>query len=404
MKQYPSIIITSNDKNIRFGVMPIRADIEGLKEEGKIPFSETARPSNTRPNYFLERQFSDIFWKKIQAKNSLSALAIGGGQDATIGAPTSLMEAFSVLSAASACGNYLSSVMQAVKSITSVDGGAFSNRIFKSIVYLKEAYLNTNKKSIILGDRVLIRDKFLIDKKTKKPVKKIYYNGVLVEKFSESLGANEITFVPTNNQMVGGGPLFQTTAFSTIKGVNKTAYLNSIKKIFKDDLGKLKNNPTLDPNILIKRQQEQEIYLSNLEKNIGYNSTSRILSDFSDFVTSTLNSKEPYYKGKKNGILAEQIKFGKRLTVYWPVVNVAIGSASNITSGGEYPVPGGVLIDGALVPMYTQPLGRPECFYPYPDNYVYVNGDSSTAYTEQYAPTPVYSTKSVIAGYTVSKK
>ena len=53
--------------------------------------------------------------------------------------------------------------------------------------------------------------------------------------------------------------------------------------------------------------------------------------------------------------------------------------------------------------MYTQPLGRPECFFPYQDNYLFVEGESSTAYTEQYAPTPVYSTKSVVAGYTVSK-
>ena len=141
----------------------------------------------------------------------------------------------------------------------------------------------------------------------------------------------------------------------------------------------------------------------NLGNNIGYNSVSSIKSDFSDFVTSTLNPKEPYYKGKKNTILGEQIKFGKKLTVYWPVVFVGIGFASNLTSGGEYPVAGGVLIDGALVPMYTQPLGRPECFYPYPDNYLYINGESKTAFNEQYAPTPVYSTKSVVAGYTVTK-
>jgi hypothetical protein len=102
--------------------------------------------------------------------------------------------------------------------------------------------------------------------------------------------------------------------------------------------------------------------------------------------------------------LGEQIKYGKNLTVYWPLLYAAIGSAKTIGFGGEYPVPGGVIIDGSYVPMYTQPLGRPECFYPYPDNYYYVNGESSTAYTEQYAPTPVYSTKSVVAGYTVSKK
>jgi len=404
MNQYPSIIVTSNDKNIRFGVIPIRADIQGLKQEGKISLSETARPSNARPNYFFERQFSDIFWKKIQAKNSLSALALGGGQNAFLGAPTSLMEAMNTVNEVNICGEYISSVNRSSKSITSVDGGAFSNRILKSIVYLKEAYLNTNKKSIILGDRVLIRDKFLKNEKTKKIVKEIYYNGVLAGKFSESLGANKITFVPTNNHMVAGGPLFQTTGFSTIKGSNKTAYLNSIKKIFKDDLEKLRNNPTLDQNILIKRQQEQEIYLSNLEKNIGYNSTSIITSDFSDFVISTIKAKEAYYNGKKNSILGEQIKYGKNLTVYWPLLYAAIGSAKTIGFGGEYPVPGGVIIDGSYVPMYTQPLGRPECFYPYPDNYYYVNGESSTAYTEQYAPTPVYSTKSVVAGYTVSKK
>ena len=71
--------------------------------------------------------------------------------------------------------------------------------------------------------------------------------------------------------------------------------------------------------------------------------------------------------------------------------------------GGEYPIPGGTLIHGAFAPMYTQPLGRPECFYPYQDNYVFINGESKTAFNEQYAPTPVYSTKSVVAGYFPSK-
>jgi|GEM_PF-3002012 len=403
MIEYPKVILTSNDKNIRFGILPVRADLEGLKREGKVPFGEATRPSQARPNYYLERQFSDIFWKKAQTRNSISALVIGGGQNAFLGAPTSLVEAINVVNGANECGAYISSFNQSAKPINNSNGGAFSNRVFKSIIYLKEAYLNKNKKSVILGDRVLIRDKFLTDEKTKKIVKQVYYNGVLTEKFFESIGAGEITFIPTNNHMVAGGPLFQSNGLSAIKGANKTAYLNSIKKIFKDDLEKLKNNPTLDPSILIKREKEQETYLSNLEKNIGYNSTSTILSDFSDFVISKINAKEPYYKGQKNTVLGEQIKYGKNLTVYWPAIYAAIGGAKTIGFGGEYSVPGGVLIDGAYISMYTQPLGRPECFYPYPDNYVYVNGESRTAYTEQYAPTPVYSTKSVVAGYFPTK-
>jgi hypothetical protein len=404
MNEYPSVIVTSNDKNIRFGAMPIRADIQGLKQEGKIPFSETARPSYARPNYFFERQFSDIFWKKLQSKNLLTALAIGGGQNAFLSTPTNLMEAMNAVNELNACGEYISNVNRSAKAITAATGGGFSNRIFKSTVYLKEAYLNTNKKSVILGDRVLIRDKFLTNEKTKKVIKQTYYNGVLVGKFSESVGSNKVTFVPTNNHMVAGGPLFQTNAFSTIKGTNKTAYLNSIKKIFKDDLEKLNNNPTLDPSIINKRKQEQETYLSNLEKNIGYNSSSVIISDFSDFITSKINAKEPYYKGKKNSILGEQIKYGKNLTAYWPAIYAQIGDARTTFLAGDYDVPGGILIDGAYVTMSTQPLGRLECFYPYLDNYYIVNGETSTAYIEQYAPTPVYSTKSVVAGYTVSKK
>lgn len=402
MIEYPKVILTSNDKNIRFGVLPVRADLEGLKREGKVPFGEATRPSSARPNYYLERQFSDIFWKKAQTRNVLGALALGGGQNAFLGAPTSLVEAINVLNEVGNCGAYISNANQSAKPINNSNGGAFSNRVFKSIIYLKEAYLNTNKKSVILGDRVLIRDKFLIDTKTKKIVKQIYYNGILAQDFSKSLAANKVSFVPTNNHMVAGGPLFQSNLFGGVNKTDKGAYLNSIKKIFKDDLQKLKMNPSLDPQEFAKREKEQEEYLSNLERNLGYNSTSKILSDFSDFVTSTLNPKEPYYKGKKNAILGEQIKFGKKLTVYWPVVFAGIGPASNLTSGGEYPVPGGVLIDGALVPMYTQPLGRPECFYPYPDNYVYIDGESKTAFNEQYAPTPVYSKKSVVAGYTTT--
>ena len=402
MIEYPKVILTSNDKNIRFGILPVRADLEGLKREGKVPLGEAARPSNARPNYYVERQFSDIFWKKTQTRNSLGAVILAGGQNAALGMPTSLAEAFQVLNGANECNNYLSTVMQAVKPITRVSGGAFSNRVLKSTIYLKEAYLNTNKKSVILGDRVLIRDKFLIDTKTKKIVKKIYYNGILVQDFAKSFTASKVSFVPTNNHMVAGGPLFQSNLFGGANKTNKAAYLNSIKKIFKDDLEKLKMNPSLNSQALAKREKEQEEYLLNLGNNIGYNSTSKILSDFSDFVTSTLNPREPYYKGKKNTILGEQIKFGKKITVYWPVVFAGIGSASNLTSGGEYPVPGGVLIDGALVPMYTQPLGRFECFWPYPDNYGYINGESKTAFNEQYAPTPVYSKKSVVAGYTTT--
>lgn len=402
MIEYPKVILTSNDKNIRFGVLPVRADLEGLKREGKVPFGESARPSSSRPNYYLERQFSDIFWKKTQTKNNLAALAIGGGQNAGLGTPTNLFEAINAVDEVGNCGAYISDVNRSAVPINNSNGGAFSNRVLKSIIYLKEAYLNTNKKSVILGDRVLIRDKFLIDEKTKKIVKQIYHNGILAENFSKSLGANEVTFIPTNNHMVAGGPLFQTNLFGGVNNTSKVAHLNSVKKIFKDDLEKLKMNPSLETQELAKREKERQEYLSNLERNIGYNSTSRILSDFSDFVTSTLNPREPYYKAKKNTVLGEQIKFGKKLTVYWPVVNAAIGSASNLTSGGEYPVPGGVLIDGAFVPMYTLPLGRPECFYPYPDNYVYVDGESKTAFNEQYAPTPVYSKKSVVAGYTTT--
>lgn len=402
MIEYPKNIITSNDKNIRFGVLPVRADLEGLKREGKVPFGEATRPSNARPNYYLERQFSDIFWKKTQTRNVLGAVAFGGGQNA-LSTPTSLMEAMNSVNEVINCGAYISSFNQSAVPINNSNGGAFSNRILKSIIYLKEAYLNTNKKSVILGDRVLIRDKFLIDEKTKKIVKEIYYNGISAEKFSQSLGASELTFIPTNNHMVAGGPLFQTDLFRSVKEANKSAYLNSVQKIFKDDLEKLKTNPSLNPQDLSKREKEQEEYLFNLKKNIGYGSTSRILSDFSDFVTSTLNPREPYYKGEKNKILSENIKFAKKITVYWPVVYAAIGSASNLTRGGEYPVPGGVLIDGALVPMYTQPLGRFECFYPYPDNYLYIDGESKTAFNEVYAPTPVYSKTSVVAGYTAAK-
>lgn len=402
MIEYPKAILTSNDKNIRFGVLPVRADIEGLKREGKLAFGEAARPSNTRPNYYLERQFSDIFWKKTQTRNSLGAVALGGGQNASLGTPTSLVEAINAVNEVDNCGAYISDVTRSAIPINNSNGGAFSNRVLKSTIYLKEAYLNTNKKSVILGDRVLIRDKFLIDEKTKKLVKKIYYNGILAENFSKSLSASKVTFIPTNNHMVAGGPLFQSNLFGGVNGTNKTSYLNLIKKIFKDDLEKLKINPSLNPQDLGKREKEQQEYLSNLERNIGYNSTSKISSDFSDFVTSTLNPKEPYYKGKKNTILEEQIKFGKKLTVYWPVVSAGIGQATNINLGGKYPVPGGVLIDGASVQMYTEPLGRPECFYPYPDNYLYINGESKTAFNEQYAPTPVYSKKSVVAGYTTT--
>ena len=404
MIEYPKVILTSNDKNIRFGVLPVRADLEGLKREGKLPFGEATRPSNARPNYYLERQFSDIFWKRTQTKNDLISLAVWGGQNAFLPAPTSLVEAINVVNGVNECGAYISSFNQKSKPIFRLSGDGFSSRILKSIIYLKEAYLNTNKKSVILGDRVLIRDKFLIDTKTKKIVNLIYYNGILAQDFSKSLAANKVSFVPTNNHMVAGGPLFQSNVFAGVNKTDKGAYLNSIKKIFNDDLQKLKMNSSLDPQEFAKREKEQQEYLSNLENNIGYNSTSKMSSDFSDFVTSTLNPKEPYYKGKKNGILGEQIKFGKKLTVYWPVVFAGIATASSLGGAGQYAAPGAVLIDGALIPMYTEPLGRPECFYPYPDNYGYINGESKTAFNEQYAPTPVYSTKSIVAGYTVSKK
>jgi hypothetical protein len=410
MIEYPKIILSSNDKNIRFGVLPVRADLEGLKREGKLASGEATRPSNARPNYYLERQFSDIFWKRTQTKNDLVSLAVGGGQNAALGGPTSLAEAFQTLNEVSNCGAHIDSYNKMSKPILSGgarSGDGFSSRVLKSIIYLKEAYLNNNKKSVILGDRVLIRDKFLIDTKTKKIVKETRYNGILAQDFPKSLAANKVSFAPTNNHMVAGGPLFQSNLFAGVSKTDKEAYLNTIKKIFKDDLQKLKMNPSLDSQELAKREKEQEEYLLNLGNNISYNSGSRISSimssDFSDFVTSTLNPKEPYYKGKKNSILGEQIKFGKKLTVYWPVVFVGIATASSLSDGGKYAVPGGVLIDGALVPMYTSPLGRAECFYPYPDNYGYVNGESKTAFNEQYAPTPVYSTKSVVAGYTVAK-
>jgi hypothetical protein len=406
MIEYPKVILTNNDKNIRFGVLPVRADLEGLKREGKLPFGEAARPSNARPNYFLERQFSDIFWKRTQTKNDLVSLAVGGGQNAALGTPTSLAEALNVLNEVSNCGAHIDSYNKMSKPIFRLSGDGFSSRVLKSIIYLKEAYLNNNKKSVILGDRVLIRDKFLIDTKTKKIVKEIRYNGILAKDFPKSLAANKVSFVPTNNHMVAGGPLFQSNLFAGVSKTDKAAYLNTIKKIFKDDLQKLKMNPSLNPQEFAKREKEQEEYLLNLENNISYNSGSRIpsimSSDFSDFVTSTRNPKEPYYKGKKNAILGEQIKFGKKLTVYWPVVFVGIATATSLGGVGQYSVPGGVLVDGALIPMYTFPLGRFECFFPYPDNYAYINGDSKTAFNEQYPPTPVYSKKSVVAGYTTT--
>jgi hypothetical protein len=394
INEYPSIIMTSNDKNIRFGCVPIRADMQGLKLEGKIPFKETTRLSSSRPAPFFEKQFSDIFYKIIQMKTNLFALAFGGGQNAYLSAPTSLAEAMFATSEVDTCSNYISDKS---KELTT-----FSDRTFKSIVYLKEAYLNVNKKSVILGERVLIRDKFLIDDKTKNITKKIYLNGIIEEDFNKNIGSDKSTFIPTNNHMVAGGPVFSTT-LGTINETNITAHLNSIEKMFKEDLKKLENNPALDKNDISKREQYIKDYKINLEKNLRLSRATNFMKlDFSDFIISPIRSKAPYYQGKKASVLAENIKYIKNSTAYWPVLTAVIGNARTNT-GGYMAAPGGVLFQNVFVRLFTQPLGRPECFFPFQDNYLIANGEASTTYEEKYAPTPVYSTKSVVAGYTVGK-
>lgn len=393
MNQYPSIIVTSNDKNIRFGAMPVKADIYGLKLERKIPFSQTASPSNSRPVYYLERLFSDIFWKLSQVGNSLSALVVGGGKDAFANSPTNLLEASVTVDAVDKCGYVIDAAQAAAEPISSN-----SNRVFKSTVYLKEAYLNNNKKSTILSNRILIRDKFLLDKQTKKITKKIFYNGVLEENFNQSFAANEVAFIPTNNHMVGGGPLFRTSFGTRLKSTDVFAYINSIKKLFVDDLEKLKNNPSIDPSIIIKRTQEQNNYINNLQLNLTFRNSSYMEMDFSEYTITVRKSKEPYYKGKDGkGILAENIKYIKNQNIYWPTFKITIGSASSLAAPASYV--GQTLFDGASIPIYSYPFGSAECFFPFVDNYFLVDGRISTSYEERYAPTPVYSTKSVVAGY-----
>jgi hypothetical protein len=397
MNQYPSIIVTSNDKNIRFGAMPVRADIYGLKLERKIPFNQIASPSNSRPVFYLERLFSDIFWKLSQVRNSLSALVIGGGQNAFASSPTNLLEASVTVDSVEKCGSIIDGERASAEPISSN-----SNRVFKSTIYLKEAYLNSNKKSTILSDRVLIRDKFLLDEQTKKITKKIFYNGVLEENFNQSFAANEVAFIPTNNHMVAGGPLFRTSFGQKLKSTDITAYINSIKKLFADDLEKLKINPTIDPSIIIKREQQQNDYINNLQFNLTFRNSSYMEMDFSEYTVTVKKSKEPYYKGKDNkGILAENIKYQKNQNIYWPTFKITIGSASSLEGSASYV--GSSLFNGAQIPIYSYPFGSPECFYPFVDNYFLVDGRLSTNFEERYAPTPVYSTKSVVAGYFPTK-
>jgi hypothetical protein len=390
MNSYPSILITSNDKNIRFGAMPVRADIYGLKLQRKLPFQETASPSKIRPVYYPERQFGDIFWKILQLKNDLSAFVLGGGGGLFGPVPINIQSAVQALQTSELCGNIVDTLQSAAQPLAN----NYSSRIFKSTVYLKEAYLNTNNKSVILGERVLIRDKFLVDKKTQKLVKKIYYNGVPFENFSQSFAANKVAFTATNNHMVAGGPLFKTS-FAGLKSTDIIAYINEIKLFFKQDLERLKENPSLDPNLLLKRTNEINNYINNLQSNLRAISSSSITVDFSDFITTVQRSKEPYYKGVKNSILGEEIKYLKNKNIYWPYFEVIIGDASS-TGYGEYV--GATLFNGASIPMYSFPFGYLECFYPNPDNYYAVNGFITTAYIEAYAPTPVYTKLKVIAG------
>ena len=390
MNPYPSILITSNDKNIRFGSMPVRADIYGLKLQRKLPFLETASPSKTRPVSYPEKLFGDIFWKILQLKNDLSAFILGGGGGLFGPVPIDIQSAVQALQTSELCGNVVDTLQSAAQPLNNI----YSNRIFKSTLYLKEAYLNTNEKSIILGKRVLIRDKFLVDEKTKKLVKKIYYNGVPFENFNQSFAANKVAFTATNNQMVAGGPLFKTS-FSKLKNTDITAYINQIRLFFKEDLEKLKQNPSLDPTLLLKRTNEINNYINNLQSNLRAISSSSITVDFSDFITTVQKSKEPYYKGKEKTILGEEIKYLKNKNIYWPYFEVTIGSASS-AGNGQYV--GATLFNGASIPMYSFPFGYAECFYPNPDNYYAVNGFITTAYIEAYAPTPVYTKLKVIAG------
>jgi hypothetical protein len=395
MNLYPSILITSNDKNIRFGALPVRADIYGLNLQRKLPAQESKAGGNLRPAYYLEKQFGDIFWKMLQLKNDLSALVLGGGGLFGI-VPTDIQSATQSLQTNALCGTIIDNFQFGAQALANV----FSNRIFKSTVYLKEAYLNDNTKSVILGKRVLIRDKFLLDEKTKKLVKKIYYNGVPSENFNQSFAANKVAFTPTNNHMVAGGPLFKTS-FSGLKSTDIIAYINQVKLFFKQDLEELKNNPSLDPDLLLKRTNEINNYINNLQSNLIAKSTSYITVDFSDYITTIQRAKEPYYKGKSKSILGEEIKYNKNKNIYWPYFEVTIGQASN-TSFGTYV--GAVLFNGASIPLYSYPFGYPECFYPYADNYYAVNGYITTAYQEYYAPTPVYTKKKIIAGDLGNKK
>lgn len=388
MNSYPSILITSNDKNIRFGAMPVRADIYGLKLQRKLPFQETASPSKTRPVYYTERLFGDIFWKILQLKNDLSAYVLGGGGGLFGPVPINIQSAVQSLQTSELCGNIVDGLQSAAKPLSN----SYSSRIFKSTVYLKQAYLNTNEKSIILGYRVLIRDIFLT--KNKKVIKKVFYNGISEENFNQSFAANKVTFTATNNHMVAGGPLFKTS-FGKLKNTDIIAYINEIKLFFKQDLERLKKNPSLDPDLLLKRTNEINNYINNLQSNLTAISSSSMTVDFSDFITTVQRSKEPYYRISKNDILGPDIKYLKNKNIYWPYFEVIIGSASS-TGYGEYV--GATLFNGASIPMYSFPFGSAECFYPNPDNYYAVNGFITTAYIEAYAPTPVYFKLKLIAG------
>ena len=388
-------IITNNQKNIRFGLFPINKDKYGLKLDRKIPSSEFLKgPGRKRPSSLSFRSFSNMFWKTAQVDINLSAFVNEGvGGFGLTSVPANIFEAINSVQDLSDCFAYIDSIRAQSQPLNTT-----STRINKYTIYLKENYENLNKTSIILNERVFIKDTFKVDKTV--PSKSKYIETTLLNFndqriFRESFGSEKLSVNLTNNHMVGGGPYF-VSSFSSINKTQLQAFLKKIKKELNDQLESLENNPSLDKRLIALRSKDIDNYVNNLEKSLNKFSLSKVTCDYSDFDISANWKAQDYYLGSPDSILASNIKNRKSFSSFWPVLTANIGLASTYNNLGD--LVGSMGFPGSFAPFFSERFGRYECFFPSIDNYSSVDGQVTSLYEEYYPPTTVYGKNTIIAG------
>jgi len=363
MKNYPKILQRSSNRSIRFGNIPINGDLYANSPLGyKYWQIANGRGAGIFKFDFIPYDvisFTRLFWGISQLKLQfigykkspfpLTPNPQGEFQLKVEPIQEEDLDKFKIPVSRIALGIAAERIgIPARKNVIQ-----YAQRYVRNFRIKKKGYLNKNKNSIILGQRVLTPE-FDIDEKDKAANKITvgslkftnYVNQIEYNKLNTDFGNAEFTH---SNHLMAGGPLitnmlslassrtnnsslsFNLNKQKEIKEKTVEAYYKKAKKQLEEENVGFATRKSIDKKIKNKQGENQKEFLENLEKNIqGYGRG--IFIDCSAYFfrpnfiydkkkkKTTLDRED--YKGKENGIFNKYIKKRHTNTVYYPFVYV----------------------------------------------------------------------------------